>query len=183
MPDGFWGIFFDSWGGLGRILVVGTLAYLALVFFLRVSGKRTLSQLNAFDLIVTVALGSTMASIILSKDVALLEGILTFALLIGLQYVISELTIRSSKFGGLVKSDPALLFYRGSFLSESMRAERLVEAEIRAGIRSQGIASLDEVEAVVLETNGKLSVISRPEGEASALKGVSRTTDRSGVGA
>jgi uncharacterized membrane protein YcaP (DUF421 family) len=69
-------MFFDSWTGLGRVLVVGTLAYFALVLTLRVSGKRTLSKLNAFDLVVTVALGSTLATVLLSKDVALAEGLL-----------------------------------------------------------------------------------------------------------
>ncbi len=180
MPDGFWGIFFDSWGGLVRVVVVGTLAYLALVFFLRVSGKRTLSQLNAFDLIVTVALGSTLASMILTQDVALLEGMTTFALLIGLQYVISELSVRSSRFGGMVKSEPELLFYRGSFLSERMRTERLVESEIRAAVRAQGISGMDQVEAVVLETNGKLSVTSRSGGEPTALEGIFRAPEREG---
>ena len=67
---------FDSWAGLGRVLLVGTLAYVALVLLLRISGKRTLSKLNAFDLVVTVALGSTLATVLLSKTVALAEGVL-----------------------------------------------------------------------------------------------------------
>ena len=56
-------MFFDSWTALGRVLLVGTLAYVALVAILRISGKRTLTKLNAFDLVVTVALGSTLATI------------------------------------------------------------------------------------------------------------------------
>ena len=55
-------MFFDSWAGLGRVLVVGVLAYSALVLLLRISGKRTLTKMNAFDLVVTVALGSTLAT-------------------------------------------------------------------------------------------------------------------------
>ena len=54
---------FDSWAGLGRTLLVGPLAYVALVLLLRISGKRTLTKLNAFDLVVTVALGSTLATV------------------------------------------------------------------------------------------------------------------------
>jgi uncharacterized membrane protein YcaP (DUF421 family) len=75
---------FDSWAGLGRVLVVGTLAYVALVLLLRISGKRTLTKLNAFDLVVTVALGSTLATVLLSKSVALAEGALALCLLISL---------------------------------------------------------------------------------------------------
>jgi uncharacterized membrane protein YcaP (DUF421 family) len=72
-------MFFDSWQGLGRVVVVGILAYAALVFVLRLSGNRTLSKLNAFDLVVTVGLGSTLATILLNKDVALVEGIVALA--------------------------------------------------------------------------------------------------------
>ena len=84
-------MFFDTWAGFGRVLVVGPLAYAALVLVLRVSGKRTLTKLNAFDFVVTVALGSTLATILLSKDVALAEGVLALALLIGMQFVITRL--------------------------------------------------------------------------------------------
>lgn len=61
-------ILFQSWSGLGRVTIVGLTAYLALVLMLRVSGKRSLAKLNAFDLVVTVALGSTLATTLLSKD-------------------------------------------------------------------------------------------------------------------
>ena len=66
---------FDGLTGVVRVLFVGVAAYAALVIFLRISGKRTLSKMNAFDLVVTVALGSTLATVVLSKDVALAEGV------------------------------------------------------------------------------------------------------------
>ena len=67
-------LFFSGWESLLRTLVVGALTYVVLVAFLRVSGKRTLAKMNAFDLVVTVALGSTLATVLLSKDVALADG-------------------------------------------------------------------------------------------------------------
>ncbi len=157
-------MFFDSWSGLGRTLLVGVLAYGTLVLILRISGKRTLSKMNAFDFVVTVALGSTLATILLSKDVALAEGVLALALLIGLQFVITWLSVRSSTVNQLVKAEPALLLHQGEFLHGQMRRARVVEAEIRAAVREQGIASLEEVEAVVLETDGSFSVIKQGGG-------------------
>jgi uncharacterized membrane protein YcaP (DUF421 family) len=97
-------MFFDTWWGLARIIVVGVLAYAALVLLLRVSGKRTLSKMNAFDLIVTVALGSTLATVLLSKDVSLAEGALAFALLIGLQFTVTWLSVRSLAVRRVVKA-------------------------------------------------------------------------------
>lgn len=61
---------FDPWSGLPRVLVVGTLACVAPVALPRVPGKRALARMNAFDLVVTVALGSTLAAVLLGRDAA-----------------------------------------------------------------------------------------------------------------
>ena len=152
-------MFFESWAGLGRILVIGLLAYVGMVLILRISGKRTLSKMNAFDLIVTVALGSSLATVILSKDVPLFEGLLAFGLLIGLQYVVAWSAARSHRVRQIIKAEPALIFYRGSFLDQVLRRERLSRGEVIAAMREQGIGTLEEVDAVVLETAGELSVV------------------------
>ena len=166
-------MFFDSWSGLLRVLVVGTLAYVSLVLLLRASGKRTLAKLNAFDLIVTVALGSTLATVLLSKSVALVEGLLAFVLLAGLQYLVAWLSVRSPRFSDLVKSEPTLLFHRGRFLEGAMRAQRVTRAEVLAALRGSGAADPAEVTAVVLETDGSLSAVKQaPGGGASSLADV-----------
>ena len=170
-------MFFDNWIGLLRVLVVGTLAYAGLVALLRVSGKRTLSKMNAFDFVVTVALGSTLATVLLSKDVALLEGMLAFALLIFLQLAITWLSVRSEKFQALLKAQPRLLLYGGRILPEALREERVSEEELRAAVRAQGAGSLEELGAVVLETDGSFSVLqqARKGGSDSALLNVRGT--------
>lgn len=161
--------FFQSWGGLIRVVVVGTIAYASLILFLRVSGKRTLSKMNAFDFIVTVALGSTLATILLSKDVALAEGVVAFALLIALQFIITWLSVRSPRVKEIVASEPALLLFDGQLLRAQMRRARVTEEEVRAAVREQGVASLDDLEALVLETDGTFSAVERSNGPASAL--------------
>lgn len=152
-------MFFDSWTGLLRVGIVGSLAYLALVLLLRVSGKRTLSKMNAFDFVVTVALGSTLATVLLSKDVALVEGVVAFALLVGAQYLITWLSVRSSRVKQLVKSEPSLLFHGGTFLADAMRRERVTHEEVLAAARQRGKGSLEQVAAVVLETDGTFSIL------------------------
>lgn len=161
-------MFFSDWHSLGRIVVVGALAYVALILLLRASGKRVLSKMNAFDLVVTIALGSTLATVMLSKSVALLEGVLAFALLISLQFLITWLSVRSKAVSQLVKAEPMLLVHRGEVLQRALKRERVVEAELLAAAREHGIMSLSEVEAIVLETDGSFSVIRRsPSSEGS----------------
>lgn len=159
-------MFFDGWYGLIRVLVVGTCAYGALVLLLRVSGKRTLAKLNAFDFVITVALGSTLATVLLTNSVALAEGVTALALLVTLQYVVAWASERSSKVERLVKSEPTLL-YRSGFLQHAMRQERVTTDEVLQAARGQGHADLGSVGAVVLETDGTLSFLSEvPEPRA-----------------
>jgi hypothetical protein len=149
---------FDGWEGIWRTALVGVLAYIALVVLLRVSGKRTLSKMNAFDLVVTVALGSTLATILLSSDVALAEGLTALAVLILMQFVIAWLSVRSERVSRLVKSEPALLVYQGQLLPDALRRERVVDKEVWA---------------VVLETDGSFTVVPTLAGPAqSTLRSV-----------
>ncbi len=157
-------MFFDSWAGLGRVLVVGVLAYASLILLLRISGKRTLTKMNAFDLVVTVALGSTLATVLLSKSVALAEGVLALGLLILLQYAITWASVRSPRFQAIIKAQPTLLVYRGEFLPGALKQQRVTQEEVMAVLRAQGRKRLDGVMAVVLETDGSFSVVPGSEG-------------------
>lgn len=174
---------FDGWYDLGRILIVGICAYAGLVLFLRLTGKRTLSKMNAFDLVVTVSLGSTLASALLSSEVSLSEGLLAFALLCLLQYAVAYASVRSPRFQRLVKADPSLLYFRGAFLPGMLAAQRVTEEEVLAAVRSQGIAKMSAVEAVVLETDGSFSVIagsaSGPVGTLRFVRGAAQVDDLS----
>ena len=155
---------FDSWYDLLRLLVVGTLSYAALVLLLRTSGKRTLAKMNAFDLVITVALGSTFASAILSSDVSLTEGVGAFALLCGLQFLVAWLSTRSGRFQGFVKSQPTLLFFRGRFQEDRLRQERVTREEVFAAMRSSGASIVSDVDAVVLKTDGTFSILTGAAG-------------------
>ena len=150
-------------GTIVRTLVVGVLAYLALVAILRMSGKRTLSQMNAFDFVVTVALGSTLATVLLSRDVSLVQGVLAFLVLVGMQFAITWTSIRVGFVRRAAKSEPTALVFRGRVLPAAARRERVLEAELDAAVRKQGHAGLDAVDLVVLETDGSFSVVPRLE--------------------
>lgn len=166
-------LLFDGWSGVARTLVVGTLAYVVMVFMLRISGKRTLSKMNAFDLIVTVALGSTLANVLLDSDVALAEGATAFALLIGLQYLVTWSSVRTRWVKRFVTGEPELVAYRGRLLPDAMLRTRVTEDEVRAALRSAGKAAFADVEAVVLETDGAFSVVGKGDaGGRDALEGV-----------
>lgn len=166
-------MFFDNGFGLLRVVVVTMLAYAALVLILRLAGKRSLAKLNAFDLIVTVALGSTLATVLLTKDVALAEGVLAFAMLAALQWLVARASIHWRWFRDLVRSEPRLLLRDGAYQDAALREERVTRGEVAAAIRRSGKGRVDDVAAVVLETDGSLSVIGKGgDGPLTALAAV-----------
>jgi uncharacterized membrane protein YcaP (DUF421 family) len=170
------GAFFGSWDALARVLIVGTLSYAALILVLRITGKRTLSKMNAFDLVVTVALGSALATTILSKTTPLAEGVAALTLLVCLQYAATWLAVRSAWFRGVIKAEPTLLVHRGQLLRPAMRKERVTEDEVLAAVRASSSAELHSRLSVVLETDGSLSVLSESDmsGGRSSLENVRR---------
>lgn len=169
-------MWFDNWPDIIRTLLVGTAAYAGLIVVLRLTGKRTLSQLNAFDFIVTVALGSTLATILLSKDVSWSEGMVALALLAGLQLAVALLSAIWPPLRSFFTASPVLLVSDGEYRDEAIRRNRLTRSEVRQAMRGSGAGDVAQVAAVVLETNGKLSVIMSADlGDGSALEGVKPT--------
>lgn len=152
-------VFFDSWESLGRSFIITILAYIVIVFMLRVYGKRTLAKMNAFDFIVTVALGSCLATVSLNKNVALTDGILVFFLLISLQFSITWLSVRVKFVKKIVTCQPTLLLYNGELFSDVLKKERITIEAVYVAARQKGIANLKDIDVIVLETTGDINVI------------------------
>ena len=164
-------IWFDSWDDIARVLLVGASAYIALVTVLRVSGKRTLAKLNAFDLVVTVAVGSTLSTILLNSDVSFTEGVVALALLAGLQFVVATITARWRRGRAILTSRPAVLMIDGHFDEEVMLRERVSAEDICHAIRSSGHGDIKSIGVVILESDGSLSAIPLENlGDGSALR-------------
>lgn len=155
---GWW---FNGWEPILRIVVVGSVAYLSLVFLLRATNKRTLAQLNAFDFIVTVAIGASFGRILTARQVALAEAVTAFALLILLQYGMTRLQLRSKRLARALTAPPTLLYHRGQYLGGAMEQQRITASDLESVVRRKGAGSLDLVEAIILESNGKFSVIKK----------------------
>jgi len=170
-------IFFDNIDKLGRIVLTTVMVYVLIVTVTKVSGKRSTSQLNNFDWIVTVMIGSLGASTILLKDIPFVEGVSSILVLYLLQFVVTKYAAVSPQFSSFILSEPRIVFYQGQFLPDAMRDERLTRQEIECAMRSEGINSFDDVEAIVFESDAKLTVIPKPSqaDDQSASSNVSET--------
>lgn len=147
-----------------NMLIIAAIFYVIMVVFLRISGKRSLAKMNMFDFVVTVALGSILANIALAGT-PLLDGILVIALLLGLQFAISWLSVRYDAIDRILKPEPTLLFYDGEYIEKALKSERVSRRELDEQIRGNGFTGKGEVFAIVLETTGELTVIGQKEAE------------------
>lgn len=128
--------------------------------------------MNAFDLIVTVALGSTLATVALSSSVAWSEGALRLGVLVVLEFVVAWSSVHMSWVRRAVTSEPTVLLRNGQPDRAALAGQRITEASLRQAVRSSGIGGLKLVAAVVLECNGTISVtLTSQLGSGSAITG------------
>ena len=173
------------WSGtdpLLQVLVSTPLIYVAVIVMVRISGKRTTAQMNNFDWLVTVAMGSLIASGMISKSNSVATVAFAIAVLLVLQWIVTRSVFASDRMERLVKAEPRLIVSDGRMLEDGMKAERVASSEILAAVREAGCTRLEDVAAVVLETDGSFSVFPRSSVElplvASAFANVDRTAQR-----
>jgi uncharacterized membrane protein YcaP (DUF421 family) len=152
-------VFTGDWQGVIKIALAAPVMYLAVIVFIRFAGKRSTSQMNNFDWIVTVAIGSMTASGILLKDISVLDALLAIFMLLVFQYIMTKAIFNSAAISDIVKAEPAVLVRKGQYLKDAMRRERVTEAEIMAAVRESGLINIQECRWVILETDATFSVI------------------------
>lgn len=155
------------------------IVYLGIWAFVRIFGKRTLANLNAFDLLVTVAVGSTAATVVVDSSISYAAGAAAIAFPLVAQYVVASVASRSNRAERFIKAQPSMLLWDGKVLQDMLEHEMITEHEIDRAVRKAGLSTLREVQAVVLEVDGELSVIRRSEvphsDEDSVVNNVKRT--------
>lgn len=156
-------MWFSSWGNLVHVAASGALMFVALLVSIRLAGNRALSNMNASDFIVTVAIGTTFASTMLSSDIAVASGLAAIATLIGIQAFTVWLSVKYPRLRGYAEGDPVVLLHEGIVRQRSMARAHVSIEELRQAVRQQGYRGFQDIAAVLLETNGEFSVIPHPQ--------------------
>lgn len=150
---------FNGWAPLAHIAVIGLIGYAALILFLRLAGKRTLSRMNAYDMVMTMALGSVLTKAMLTPDQSVSETVFAIALLIACQYVVSLAAFRWQWAAFLAAPSPSVLFHDGHFLEAALKKERVRQSEIEDTVKEKGLEDMTQVDTVILAANGEVSVL------------------------
>ena len=154
----------STWSSAAYIALGTALIYMSMVVGVRVAGRRTVSQMSAFDFVITVALGSLLATTAVSGDVSFLQGLTCLATLLVLQTIVAYMRQRFGWFRKLVDFSPKLLRAGSETrLSRSPAGAQLTDTELRSKLRERGIFDFDEPVVVILEPDGAISVIREEE--------------------
>ena len=149
----------DIGSSLPEIVLRTAVVYLFLVAIMRISGKREVGNLSIRELIVVLIISDAVQKSMVGENTTLWGGMVAAATLISLDYFLKRLTLRSRRFRRAVEGEPRLLVRDGKLLTRALAEEKVEPDEVRAAIRTQGIARVEDVRLAVLETDGTISVI------------------------
>lgn len=136
-----------------------SVVYFALLAGIRLTGKRQLGQLTAFDLVLLLIIANAVQNAMVGSDTSLAGGLVAAAVLLGWHQVLDRLRLKSRGVARLLAGEGIMLINRGRILPEHLRRAAITEDELRQALREHGVASVADVQTAVLEPDGMISVI------------------------
>jgi uncharacterized membrane protein YcaP (DUF421 family) len=141
------------------IVLRAVVAYLFVIFMLRIIGRRELSSLGPADIVLLVVMGDLVQNGVTQSDDSVTGIFLAISAFAMLTVAMSFITFKSRRMQTVIEGAPLILVQDGTPIDSNLRAERLSVDEVTEEARGQGIESLDEVKWCVLEPSGKMSFI------------------------
>lgn len=142
-----------------EIVVRSVVVYLATLVGLRLMGKRELGQMTVFDLVVILLIANAVQNAMVGPDTSLIGGVLSAFVILAANRIVAGVRLRNKRLEALLEGTPTVLIENGQFITRHLDKEGLDRSEVEMAIREHGIASLNEVQLAVLETDGSISIV------------------------
>lgn len=149
----------------------GAFVYGALLLGMRLAGKQQVGQLTIADLVIVLLISNALESSMVGGEESLLGGLIVAVTLLTVEKGITMLRARSEGFQKVLEGEPSVLFWRGNVRFENLHKEHMDEDDLKTFLRERGYHEYDEVELVILETDGQVSVIPKMKQGQSAVSG------------
>ena len=155
--------------------------YIIVLVVTRLMGKREIGQLQPFEFVISIMIAD-LATIPMSEvGVPIFDGIIPIFSLLIIHLVITVLNLKSLKLRSIVCGKPAMLVEKGKINEQVLEKEKFDLSELQERLREKDVFSLQDVEYVILETNGEISVILKPDKNKPTLKDLNIVTQRKGI--
>lgn len=146
-----------TWPLAGLVIVSALGIYAAVIVYSRLAGIRGHSHMSTFDFATTIAIGAVLGRVVLVRT-SLLAGVVGLASLFSFQYLVAYLRMKAG-FGRFVDNRPILLMAGPHLLPDGLRRAHVTPDDVFENLRLNGVGSIEQVKAVVLERSGEVSVI------------------------
>lgn len=141
-------------------VIRGAFVYLFVLLIFRISGKRTLSSISTFDLVLTLIISETLQQAMIDDDNSMTNAMLLVLTLVGIDILLSVFKQRMPGLSRLLDSAPVVVVKGGDLQHEQMRKERVDEADLlNAARHSQGVSRMDQIDYAVVEPSGDITII------------------------
>ncbi|MBQ7935880.1 MAG: DUF421 domain-containing protein [Clostridia bacterium] len=137
--------------------------YLAVVLAVRIMGKRQIGELQPSELVITIMISELAALPLQDLNMPLIWGIMPMFLMVGFELLMSLIALKSMKFRGIFYGRPVLLIYQGTVNQYELLRTRVSMEDIMEAMRGSGLLKVEDIQMAVLETNGTISVIPKPQ--------------------
>lgn len=151
---------FSLSGPWWEFVLRGVAVYVAVLFLIRIVGKRTVGQYTPFDLVVVVLLGTAVQNSLIGDDISLPGGLLIAATLLGMNSVVGAIGARSRLFDTIVEGAPVVLARDGQVFDRQLRRQAISEEDFRAALRKAD-CELAQVRIAMLENSGEITILKR----------------------
>lgn len=135
--------------------------YVFVVFVMRMIGRRELSTLTPFDLVLLIVLGDAIQQGLTQDDYSVTGAVVAVSALASMQVITSYISYRVKPFRKILKGEPIILIEGGKLLNQNLRRERITADDVAEEMRTQQIAAFDQVQWAILESNGTISFIQK----------------------
>lgn len=144
---------------LPEVVLRTAVVYLFVVAAIRISGKREVGQMSVLELVVILVISDAVQNSMVGENTTLWGGLVAVVTLLALDFTIKWVAGRSRRLRDVIEGEPRLLVRDGRLLERALRGEKVDADEVRAAVRSHGLARVEDVRLAVLETDGSISVI------------------------
>lgn len=164
------------------VTIIRTLIlYFTVICVVRLMGKRQIGELQPSELVITLLLSEIIAMPMENNDIPLISTVIPVMLLVTLEIITSAISMKSLKFRFLVQGHPIIIIRNGELQQKEMKKLRLTIDDILESLRQKDIFDISLVSYAILETNGKMSVMLKPDYETVTNKNAGIQAEDSGI--
>ncbi|HJV16224.1 MAG TPA: DUF421 domain-containing protein [Bacillales bacterium] len=166
---------------IGQITFNTIIAFMVMYIVSRALGKKLISQMTFFDFITALSLGSLVGSIILAKDIPIWKGSLSLVVFAAMSFAVDFTSLKSYWGRKILNDVPTPIIKEGKLIFEGMKKVRLTVDDLLFQLRKKDIFYLDEVECAILEIDGTISALKKPENLTPTIKDLQLRASSRGI--